>query len=253
MSFSPEGLYFAAVFFVFYAFIGWCLEVSYFAVDTGRFVNRGFLNGPVCPVYGFGVLIVLLALEPVSGNLLLLFLGSVLLTSALELLTGYALEKLFNTRWWDYSHLPFNLGGYICLKNSLLWGMGCVFVVKLVHPLVKRLAALPPRWVGVTLVSVLVAVLLGDFVASVVSVARLNVRLRAMDELSVRLRRQSDALGENLSEEVLELRDRYEKLMDKRSVVTARLLRAFPGMRSLRFGSLEELRERLEGRRKGKG
>ena len=71
-----------------YAFLGWCTEVCYAALVTGRFVNRGFLNGPVCPIYGFGVVIVLLFLEPLKHNLLLLFLGSVLLTSALEWLTG---------------------------------------------------------------------------------------------------------------------------------------------------------------------
>lgn len=109
------------IFFI-YAFLGWCTEVSYAALKTGRFVNRGFLNGPVCPVYGFGVVIVLWVLEPLRGNLLLLFLGSVALTSLLEWLTGFVLERLFHQRWWDYSQEPFNLGGYICLRFSIAWG-----------------------------------------------------------------------------------------------------------------------------------
>ncbi|MFQ9473221.1 MAG: putative ABC transporter permease [Oscillospiraceae bacterium] len=122
------------IFFI-YAFLGWCTEVSYAALKTGRFVNRGFLNGPVCPVYGFGVVIVLWVLEPLRGNLLLLFLGSVALTSLLEWLTGFVLERLFHQRWWDYSQEPFNLGGYICLRFSIAWGLACLFVVKLLHPL----------------------------------------------------------------------------------------------------------------------
>ena len=101
------------IFFI-YAFLGWCTEVSYAALVTGTFVNRGFLNGPVCPIYGFGVVIVLTCLTPLAGSLPLLFLGSVVLTSALEWLTGFALEKLFHQRWWDYSDEPFNLSGYIC-------------------------------------------------------------------------------------------------------------------------------------------
>ena len=88
-------------FFFVYAFLGWCAEVGYAATKTGKFVNRGFLNGPWCPVYGFGVVIVLGCLAPLSGNLPLLFLGSVALTSALEWLTGFVLEKLFHQRWWD--------------------------------------------------------------------------------------------------------------------------------------------------------
>lgn len=252
MSLTWDGLYFAAFFFVVYAFTGWCLEVSYFAVCSGRFVNRGFLSGPVCPVYGFGVLIVLLALKPVEENLLWLFLGSVLLTSALELLTGFTLEKLFHTRWWDYSHLPFNLRGYICLKHSLMWGIGCVFVVRLLHPLIEKSVSLLPRVLGAALVISAVGLLLVDLTASVISVCRLNIRLRALDEISARLLKQSETLGENLSEEVLELRERYEKLMSSRSLLAARLLRAFPGMRSLRFASMEEVRERLSVRRRGK-
>ena len=85
---------FLFIFFV-YAFLGWCTEVSYAALVTGRFVNRGFLNGPWCPVYGFGVVIVLAFLEPLKSNLLLLFLSSVVLTSALEWATGFVLEKYF--------------------------------------------------------------------------------------------------------------------------------------------------------------
>ena len=100
--------HFVWLFFI-YAFLGWCTEVSYAALVTGKFVNRGFLNGPVCPVYGFGAVIILAALTPLADNLLLLFLGSMALASALEWLTGFALEKLFHQRWWDYSDQPFNL------------------------------------------------------------------------------------------------------------------------------------------------
>ena len=108
--------------FFLYAFLGWCTEVSYAALRTGKFVNRGFLNGPVCPIYGCGVVVVLAGLEPLKGNFVLLFLGSVVLTSALEWATGFVLEKLFRQRWRDYSDKPFNLGGYICLEFSVMWG-----------------------------------------------------------------------------------------------------------------------------------
>jgi uncharacterized membrane protein len=82
------------------AFLGWCAEVVFAALKNGRFVNRGFLNGPVCPIYGFGLVAVLWGLEPIRNNLLLLYLGSVVLTTVLELATGYLMEKLFHQRWW---------------------------------------------------------------------------------------------------------------------------------------------------------
>ena len=86
-------------------------------------MNRGFLNGPVCPIYGFGMIIVLFALTPLQHSILLLYIGGVILPSALELVGGWALYKLYHTRWWDYSDFPFNIGGYICLEFCLLWGV----------------------------------------------------------------------------------------------------------------------------------
>lgn len=110
--------------FIIYAFVGWCCEVAFAAVKLGAFVNRGFLTGPVCPIYGFGMLIVATLLTPLAGNWLLLFLGAAILTSLLELVTGFVLEKFFHQKWWDYSGIRGNIGGYICPQFSLLWGGG---------------------------------------------------------------------------------------------------------------------------------
>lgn len=106
--------------FVIYAFVGWCCEVAFAAVKSGTFVNRGFLTGPVCPIYGFGMLIVALLLTPLANSWLLLFVGAVVLTSLLELVTGFVLERFFHQKWWDYSAFRGNIGGYICPQFSLL-------------------------------------------------------------------------------------------------------------------------------------
>ena len=195
------------IFFI-YAFLGWCTEVSYAALVTGKFVNRGFLNGPVCPVYGFGVVIVLTCLTPLEENLLLLFLGSVALTSALEWLTGFVLEKLFHQRWWDYSEEPFNLSGYICLRFSIAWGFACLFVVKLLHPTVLLLIRLIPKTLGVVLLALLGAVMAVDLAATVSSVIKLNRRLAQIDELAAKIKEASDEFGENLAERVLDAAER---------------------------------------------
>ena len=178
--------HFVWLFFI-YAFLGWCTEVSYAALVTGKFVNRGFLNGPVCPVYGFGAVIILAALTPLADNLLLLFLGSMALASALEWLTGFALEKLFHQRWWDYSDQPFNLNGYICLRFSVAWGFACLFVVELLHPAVRLFIRLIPQVLGVVLLALMGAVMAVDLAATVSTVVKLNRRLEQIDELAARI------------------------------------------------------------------
>ena len=199
--------HFVWLFFI-YAFLGWCTEVSYAALVTGKFVNRGFLNGPVCPVYGFGVVIVLAGLTPLEDNLLLLFLGSVVLTSSLEWLTGFVLEKLFHQRWWDYSDQPFNLSGYVCLRFSIAWGFACLFVVKLLHPTVLLLIRLVPKTLGVILLVLLGAVMAVDLAATVSTIVKLNRRLEQIDELASKIKEASNEFGENLAERVLDAAER---------------------------------------------
>ncbi len=142
------SLYHVLAFFLIYSCTGWCLEVIFAAATTGQLVNRGFLNGPVCPIYGFGMIIVLFALTPLQDSVLLLYIGGVILPSALELVGGWALYKLYHTRWWDYSDFPFNIGGYICLEFSLLWGVGTLVVMRIVHPVVAGLVDMVPPFSG---------------------------------------------------------------------------------------------------------
>ena len=194
---------FLCIFFI-YAFLCWCTEVSYAALQTGKFVNRGFLNGPVCPIYGFGVVIIIACLTPLKKDLLLLFLGSVVLTSLLELATGFVLEKLFHQRWWDYSNDPFNLGGYICLKFSIAWGFACLFVVDILHPTVKLLIALMPRTVGWVLLAIAAASMAVDLAATVSTIVKVNRKLARIDQLAAKIREASNEFGENLADRVLD-------------------------------------------------
>lgn len=270
-------------FFFIYAFLGWCTEVCFFALVTGKFVNRGFLNGPACPIYGFGVLIVVGLLTPIRDNTLLLFLGSIVLTSALEWLTGFILEKLFHQRWWDYSNEPFNIGGHICLRFSLGWGLACLLVMEIVHPAVTVLIRWLPRVVGTPVLCLLGAVMVVDMVATVKGVIRMNRHLEEIDALAARIRDVSDEIGQSLAERVLdlsekgqelkqsvrdkradareeleewkedraenleELRRKLEKALSKRDKQERRLMRAFPKMSSDRYrDALERLKRRFE-------
>lgn len=254
-------------FFIIYAFLGWCCEVVYAVAVTGEFVNRGFLNGPFCPIYGFGAVGVVLALTPLSDNLILLFMGSVLLTSLLEFISGFILEKIFHSKWWDYSDKPFNIGGYVCLAFSLMWGIGCIFVVKLLHPAVEQLVMHLPNVISWTLLTVGSMLLFTDVIVTVIAVVGLNKRLDQLEGIAQRLNNLSSDLGENLSRNTLIILERNEelraKLGEKRPEIESlllkqkellasknfghrRLLRAFPKLKSVKFTSaLDKLKTEL--------
>ncbi|MCI9156144.1 MAG: hypothetical protein HFF44_04270 [Lawsonibacter sp.] len=244
------------IFFI-YAFLGWCTEVSYAALVTGKFVNRGFLNGPVCPIYGFGVVIVLGCLTPLSDHLPVLFVGSVVLTSALEWLTGFVLEKLFHQRWWDYSNQPFNLSGYICLRFSIAWGFACMFVVKLLHPTVLGLIRLIPRPVGLILLVLLGGTMAVDLAATVSTVVKLNRHLAQIDELAAKIKEASNEFGENLADRVLDAAERgadwkedIDELSFKLALRRAELADDLENWEQRRDEQRAQVRAQLEGWRR---
>lgn len=237
------------IFFV-YAFLGWCTEVCYAALVSGRFVNRGFLNGPVCPIYGFGVVLLLACLSPLRSNLLLLFLGSVLLTSALEWLTGFVLEKLFHQRWWDYSDQPFNLGGYICLRFSIAWGLACLFVTEILHPSIAFFIRHIPVTLGWVLLGIFAAVMAVDLAATVRTIAKINRRLSQIDELASKIRDASNEFGESLADKVLEAAERgsdwREEMEGRREELGESLSRRRAELREEMADRREEMAQRRQ-------
>lgn len=262
--------------FVLYAILGWCAEVAFHAAVHGNFANRGFLNGPLCPIYGIGAVTVIVCLTPIQDKLLVLFLGSVVLTSLLELVTGFVLEKIFHNQWWDYSDAPFNIGGYVCLKFSLLWGIACVLLVRVLQPVVYRVIQMIPRPGGIAALSIFGVLLLSDIVVTVVAIHKLNVRLKRMNEIASRLHQLSDGMGEKISEgmcgllkkeaelketaglarkglqkqyekESSELKAKYQELLQQQNFLHKRLLKAFPSIKSNQFGeALERLKQKLK-------
>ncbi len=241
--------YEAAWIFIIYAFLGWCTEVAFQAVCHGKFINRGFLNGAVCPIYGFGILFVCTLLDPLRDNLLLLFLGSVLLTSSLEYITGFALEKVFKDKWWDYSHEFCNIHGYICLRFSLIWGLACVFVIDLIHPMVLGLIHRFPENLGHILLAVLYATLFTDLVITVRATLKMKRRLELLDSLSQKLREASDGIGKPLAssainlhnkleetkEDAEQLREKIKALAEEKSFTQNRILKSYPRFSNGRY------------------
>lgn len=243
--------------FFIYAILGWCTEVIYAAFKERKFVNRGFLNGPICPIYGFGVLAVTLILRDYQDDLLLLFFMSLSVATLLEWATGFLLEKLFHHKWWDYSDMAFNIQGYICPLFSLIWGIACVFVVKLMHPFVQKLIHFIPEMVEKGILLLVLAGFAADLYVTIHEILKLNVRLRKMQEIADELTNLSEHLGENLSRNVItgmekqenmkeKVEERYREYMADVSYTGRRLLEAFPKMESLHYRQqLQDIKQHL--------
>ena len=205
------SLYHILAFFLIYSCLGWCVEVVYAAATTGQLVNRGFLNGPVCPIYGFGMILVLFFLTPLEDDLLLLYLGGVILPSALELVGGWALYKLYRTRWWDYTDKPFNIGGYVCLEFSLMWGVGAMVMVKVIHPTIAALVNIIPPLVGFVLMCLLYAVYASDVVATAIAASDLARELDALEKVADSMHAVSDAMTEILGTTALDMDQKMDE------------------------------------------
>ena len=233
------------------------MEVVFCTVRTGKLVNRGFLNGPVCPIYGFGMTLVLAVLGRFSDNIALLFLGGMVLTSALELVGGWALKKFFHTTWWDYSEKPFNIGGYICLQFSLAWGVCVVLAVRFLHRVVHMFVRWIPFPVGVVLIGIIMAYFLTDAIVTVLAICRINRSLTVLSAMAAKLRQDSDVLSGRLGRFALRADERIsgqreefrEKMEDARVEIQGKLQVQHAQMlekQELRRAAHEEKREQMQ-------
>lgn len=165
------------LYFIIYSFIGWAMEVICQFFEFKKFVNRGFLIGPICPIYGHGVLAIILLIGKNTSDILAVFLKAILICSILEYFTSYLMEKLFKARWWDYSNKKFNINGRICLETMIPFGLlGCA-VIYLVHPMVIKFVDLLPPTLMIILASILFIVYIIDNIIS------LNVMTKIKNEI----------------------------------------------------------------------
>lgn len=210
------------IFFI-YSFIGWCGEVVLAAVNRHKFVNRGFVSCPLCPVYGAGAVAVSVFLPELEEQLFFLFLGGMIVTAFVEYLTGRLLELIFHKKWWDYSDQKFQLDGYVCLKNSVIWGICSVLVIRIFNPLLCRGLELLPMLLGEVLLWVLGVLLAIDFIGSGIAVLGLKKQGR-ISQITEELHRTSKILENALAERI-----------------QRRMVKAFPNIESGGLsGSLEK-------------
>ncbi|MEI3380834.1 MAG: hypothetical protein V8R43_04440 [Dorea sp.] len=179
--------------------------------------KQRILKWPICPVYGIGVGVVVQFLTPFEENLILLYITSTLLVTAIEGITGYLLEKIFHNKWWDYSNQPLNIGGYVCLIFSLIWGVFCVLIVKVIHPLIHKALTLIPLVVGIIIMAALAIALFADLYVTASGILKMNRRLEAMEKIASELKDLSNKVGENIYENVMEGKEFQEEKKEQLS------------------------------------
>lgn len=216
------------LYFLIYGFLGWCCEVSFATLKTGKFVNRGFLNGPICSIYGFGMIIVLLVLTPVKENPFILFLCSMILTTLLEFITGFILEKFFHKKWWDYSNEPFNIKGYVCVRFSVLWGLCCLLVVDIFHPLIEKIVSSISVNLSLIIIIICFVIYIVDHIVTILQMIDYNKYVKELERLSNDLKFASEKIGKTVSDATLVIMKEYHKIDEK--LKKSRLVKAFPGL-----------------------
>ena len=182
--------------FFIYSFLGWCLEVVYAVADRKRLINRGFLNGMICPGYGFSMVFMLIFMDSLKREWFYLFLGCLIVGTVTELLTGLAMEKLFHLRLWDYSGRKFQAGGYICAATSIIWGVLGIIVMKFLNPLLL-LVIRESLWMpGIICLIILCTLLVIDTVTTTAALMKLKNQNPAFLEIADGLNQASQSLQE---------------------------------------------------------
>ena len=198
--------------FFIYAFIGWCIEVVAKIIDDRRFVNRGFLIGPILPIYGIGVLLILLVSKP-GDNFIVIFLKAIFVCSILEYFTSWVMEVFFKTRWWDYSQRRFNLNGRICLNTMIPFGVLGLLVVYVLNPFFTFLIDHSPYVVNVIFVGIFVFFILLDFIITVKVLMKIKRKIKT-----------------TAKDNTPKIRSKISKWLDNNSYVFRRLKKSFPDL-----------------------
>ena len=196
-----------------YAVLGWIMEVTLKLISEKRFINRGFLIGPYCPIYGYGVLLITILLKKYQEDIVATFIFSILICGTLEYFTSYFMEKIFHARWWDYSQRKFNINGRICLETLIPFGiMGCL-IIYITNPVLLKLIGKIPAIPLHILSAVLFICYLVDNIISGKIVSNLK------------------EISSNVKDNTEEISQKVKNIISKKSVLHRRLVQAFPNIK----------------------
>lgn len=228
--------YYFLIFFI-YSVLGWIMESTYVSIGQKKFVNRGFLIGPYCPIYGYGSLIMIIYLEQYKDNILTVFILGIAICSFLEYITSYLMEKIFKARWWDYSDKKFNLNGRVCGKNALLFGLGGLIVIYLVHPIIETLISKLNNYLILILSIIFFVIYIIDTIVSFNIVNKLKKNLS-----NVEVRKDSTQELKNLVSEIIN-----NNINNKTNIniFQKRIINAFPDFDIKKFVKIRK--KKIEG------
>jgi uncharacterized membrane protein len=241
--------------FISFSFIGWASEVTYVGIfSTHKFINRGFLHGPICPIYGVGGILILSLPQIILKSWILLFFSSMFLCTIVEYFASWILEKIFHMKWWDYSKYRFNIHGRVCLLNSLLFGVLSVLIVYFVEPFILKFwQGFSFYWQGF-FASALLIILILDLIVTVKELVDFTATMKKIKTFSENLRAKFEKeewfLGETLQEKLNSVKeyaklkkdqihqtllDRIEVIQNEKRPVVERFLNKFPSAKSRKF------------------
>lgn len=239
-------------YFVIYSFLGWMLESIVRTICERKIINTGFLIGPFCPIYGFGAIIMILFLDGFKNNMVLLFFISVIVLTLWEYIVGVLLEKLFHTRYWDYSNHKFNYKGRICLTNSIEWGILGVLFINYIHPFIIGIL----RYINFTYVAIISCViafiLLVDAIISVIKVKNIKTTMEKIENINEQIKqklielkdKEKTSANENMQNLINNLKLRRDRTMRHLYKRAYRLKKAFPAIDTKEF--TEILNKKIE-------
>lgn len=203
-------------YFIIYSFFGWCLESVYKTIIFKKVTNSGFLYGPFCPMYGIGA-VMMIAASNLSDNILVIFLLGFFIFTLWEYLVAVVLEKLFKTKYWDYSHLKFNFQGRICLKNSIYWGILGVLLVFVIQPVVENLTNAIPENVLFYLNIAICLIIFVDAIVTIVKKMVIDKKIRKLFEIGdtsaiLDLKLKQDLLKIKIYKRIIKLRKAFPEM-----------------------------------------
>lgn len=217
-------------YFIIYSFLGWIMESIVRSVCEKKIINTGFLIGPFCPIYGIGAIILFLFLDKFENKILSLFFVAIIVLTTWEYIVGVLLEKLFNTKYWDYSEQKFNFQGRICLVNSICWGVLGVIFVEYIHPFIQSLI-LKINPILLKYIIVIVAIIMfADMIISIIKVKNIKSTLERVEKLNKEIKDKLKELRKVKKEAektvpVENVQQIIQKLKRKRNRIIIRLYR----------------------------
>lgn len=216
--------------FIIYSFLGWVMEIINTLIIEKKFVNRGFLIGPYCPIYGVGALTITFLLDKYTEDPVALFVMAIVICCTLEYFTSYIMEKIFGTRWWDYSNRKFNINGRICLETAVLFGMLGLLLTYIINPIFTNILTVVPEFIITILFFIILLLFVLDFSVSFKIIANIDkIKLKVDKDSTEELTRivkdsllNASILNRRLVKafprfEISHIKKHFEKIKEKRN------------------------------------